>query len=142
MIIWRSWGILGILIPGLLGGAMYGINETGLFFGLGALLGSVIAFALGWYLNQMRPVTQLAQWETERRAYLDRLVTAGVFRIDEQTPPPTSMAEAKAQADYLFEQEKPQVRKNLFNRSTIFFIPMQWFAILTAGVGLFVIISS
>lgn len=142
MIIWRSWGILGFLVPGLLGGLLYGLGNSGFYFGLGAFAGSVVSFALGWYLNQIAPVNKLAQWESERRAFLTQLVEAGVFRLDEATPPPSSLQEAHAQADYLFAEEQKVAKKNLFNRSTIFFIPMQWFAIGTAVAGVTAMVTS
>lgn len=143
MIIWRSWGILGILIPVIVGGILQS-QSVGIGYarmGIGFVIGSVIAFPLAWWLNRIRPTKQLAEWEAARKQNLDALVATGTFRYNDQTPPPSSMDEAQFQADHLFQEERKQARRNLFNRSSVFFIPMQWFAIVTLGIGILMIVN-
>lgn len=75
------------------------------------------------------------------RAQLEHVVASGHFRLNEQTPPPRSYEEALTQADHLLAEEQKQARKHLFNRSTLFFIPLQWFSIVIAAIGVIVLVQ-
>lgn len=140
MFIWRSWGILGILIPVITGGITFNLTQSTTFFGIGMIVGAVAIFVVGWYLNQVQPVKKMAEWNTQRSAQLEHIVASGQFRLDGQ-PPPASYAEAEAQAEYLLTEEQKQAHKNLFNRSTLFFIPLQWFSIAIAAIGVLVLVQ-
>lgn len=141
MLIWRSWGILGILVPALTGGLTYGITDSTTLFALGMVAGAVAIFVVGWYLNQVQPVQKMSEWNAQRSFQLEQVVASGAFRLSPDLPPPGSYAEAQDQADYLLSEEQKQARKQLFNRSTIFFVPLQWFSIVIAAIGVIALIQ-
>ncbi|MDO5093497.1 MAG: hypothetical protein Q4D79_08770 [Propionibacteriaceae bacterium] len=65
MIIWRGWGILAILcaVPGFLVSSVVfqGNADSGGFAGLGFLLGGVLCYLLGRWLNEVRPAKKLEE---------------------------------------------------------------------------------
>ncbi|MGA4670140.1 hypothetical protein ACPCG0_10160 [Propionibacteriaceae bacterium Y1923] len=149
MIIWAGWGILGILIPGLAAGVMVWLgealgatnDETGLFAGLGLFAGAVGAFLLGNWLNKTRVPQEAARRLEPRRQQLDQMVAANQFQLAPGAPMPSSYEEARAQSDYLFQAELEAAEKQLRNRHTLFWIPMQWVSAALGVLGLFIAIS-
>lgn len=139
MIIWRSWGILGLLVPaGVVGlfmalGAALGMTGdspdlTGYFLllGLGLLAAGAAVYFLGIWFNRTRPEEKLQDYVGQRRMELEHLVRGGSFHLGPGYPPPASMVEAQQQAAFLLEKEEAELRTRMYNHHTLFFIPMQW----------------
>jgi len=141
MIIFRGWGLLGAGIPvltafaiGALPMSLYGDKSAiaNIFIALGALVGGALGFLCGRWLNVIRPRAKVAEWQEQRRAELRARVDAGQFQMAPGLQAPSSREEGYAQVEQLITNESPDVLRQLKNIHTLFFIPMQWFAI---GVG-------
>ena len=145
MIIFRGWGLLGAGIPvltafaiGALPMSLYGDKSAiaNIFVALGALVGGALGFLCGRWLNVIRPRAKVAQWQEQRRAELRARVDAGQFQMAPGVQAPASREEGYAQVEQLIAAESPEVLSQLKNIHTLFYIPMQWFAI-GAGVAIF-----
>lgn len=145
MIIFRGWGLLGAAFPaltafalGALPASMYGSKSaiTNIVAALGALVGGALGFLCGRWLNVIRPRAKVAEWQEQRRAELRARVDAGQFQMAPGLQAPSSREEGYAQVEQLITNESPDVLRQLKNIHTLFFIPMQWFAI-GAGVVIF-----
>ena len=145
MIIFRGWGLLGAGIPvltafaiGALPMSLYGDKSAiaNIFVALGALVGGALGFLCGRWLNVIRPRAKVAQWQEQRRAELRARVDAGQFQMAPGVQAPASREEGYAQVEQLIAAESPEVLSQLKNIHTLFYIPMQWFAI-GAGVVIF-----
>ena len=145
MIIFRGWGLLGVGIPALttlaIGGlpmSIYGEkNPIAISFAaLGALVGGALGFLCGRWLNVIRPRAKVAEWQEQRRAELRARVDAGQFQMAPGVQVPASREEGYAQAEQLIAAESPEILSHLKNIHTLFYIPMQWFAI-GAGAAIF-----
>ena len=145
MIIFRGWGLLGAGIPaltafaiGALPMSMYGDKSAiaNIFIVLGALVGGALGFLCGRWLNVIRPRAKVAEWQEQRRAELRARVDAGQFQMAPGVQAPASREEGYAQVEQLIAAESPEVLSQLKNIHTLFYIPMQWFAI-GAGVVMF-----
>lgn len=141
MIIFRGWGLLGAAFPaltafalGALPASMYGSKSaiTNIVAALGALVGGALGFLCGRWLNVIRPRAKVAEWQEHRRDELRARVDAGQFQMAPGLQAPSSREEGYAQVEQLITNESPDVLRQLKNIHTLFFIPMQWFAI---GVG-------
>ena len=141
MIIFRGWGLLGAAFPaltafalGALPASMYGSKSaiTNIVAALGALVGGALGFLCGRWLNVIRPRAKVAEWQEQRRAELRARVDASQFQMAPGLQAPSSREEGYAQVEQLITNESPDVLRQLKNIHTLFFIPMQWFAI---GVG-------
>jgi hypothetical protein len=113
---------------------MYGSKSaiTNIVAALGALVGGALGFLCGRWLNVIRPRAKVAEWQEQRRAELRARVDAGQFQMAPGLQAPSSREEGYAQVEQLITNESPDVLRQLKNIHTLFFIPMQWFAI---GVG-------
>ena len=145
MIIFRGWGLLGAGIPvltafaiGALPMSLYGDKSAiaNIFVALGALVGGALGFLCGRWLNVIRPRAKVAQWQEQRRAELRARVDAGQFQMAPGVQAPASREEGYAQVEQLIAAESPEILSQLKNIHTLFYIPMQWFAI-GAGVVIF-----
>jgi len=145
MIIFRGWGLLGAAFPaltafalGALPASMYGSKSaiTNIVAALGALVGGALGFLCGRWLNVIRPRAKVAEWQEHRRDELRARVDAGQFQMAPGLQAPSSREEGYAQVEQLITNESPDVLRQLKNIHTLFFIPMQWFAI-GAGVVIF-----
>ncbi|MFW6597565.1 hypothetical protein ACQBAU_03385 [Propionibacteriaceae bacterium Y2011] len=143
MIIWRGLGFLGALFGFVAmlvfvgGGASIMGDAFNTFGGFSAAVGLLLAaggcWFVGQYINQTKPQRVLDEWLPARRAQLDQLVTSGGFQIGPGQPRPSSEAEARAQADFLLEQETA-MRRQSFNQHTLFWIPLQYIAFGYAAI--------
>ena len=145
MIIYRGWGLLGAGIPvltafaiGALPMSLYGNKSAiaNIFVALGALVGGALGFLCGRWLNVIRPRAKVAEWQEQRRAELRARVDAGQFQMAPGVQAPASREEGYAQVEQLIVAESPEILNRLKNIHTLFYIPMQWFAI-GAGVMMF-----
>ena len=118
--------------------SMYGDKSAiaNIFIALGALVGGALGFLCGRWLNVIRPRAKVAEWQEQRRAELRARVDAGQFQMAPGVQAPASREEGYAQVEQLIAAESPEVLSQLKNIHTLFYIPMQWFAI-GAGVVMF-----
>ena len=133
MIIWRGWGILAFLAFGLSVGltsilaTLSGTNMDNATWQaiLAFCIGGAAVYYLGRYLNTTRPTALFAKDRAQELGY----TTQG---LDNEVRP------------LLLEEQPPLIReesavlKQLRNRHTLFFIPIQWWGILLplAGIGI------
>lgn len=145
MIIFRGWGLLGAGIPvltafviGALPMSLYGDKSAiaNIFVALGALVGGALGFLCGRWLNVIRPRAKVAEWQEQRRVELRARVDAGQFQMASGVQAPVTREEGYAQVEQLIAAESPEILSQLKNIHTLFYIPMQWFAI-GAGVMMF-----
>lgn len=141
MIIWRGWGVLGIL-PFLCFGLGVAIwtgplgNQSAPWPLSGPLivLGGLVTYLLGQRLNRTGVSAKAEKMLELRRAELDELVYSDRFQLAPGHPVPSSVAEAESQAEQLYRAEAEQLSAALTNRHTLFFIPVQYIgAIAVAG---------
>ncbi|MCL2490654.1 MAG: hypothetical protein FWF36_08050 [Propionibacteriaceae bacterium] len=144
MIIFSGWGILAIVPPGigyglgmLLGVAIGGESSTKAFViaSIGLMIGSVGDWYLGNWFNKIRPAAQMDQAVAARRQQLQQLVSSGQYYRGPGYPMPTSMQDAQNQADAQLAAEAAGAHARIGNRHTLFFIPMQYWAYIGAGLG-------
>jgi hypothetical protein len=148
MVIWRGLGFLafilaagGALLGVLLGSAITGGDDpSAVYPGLGLIIGGAASFALGWWLNVIKPAQKAAQWTTQRQAELQTAVASGQFQPSPGIVP-ASAQDAQAQADAMLTQESAHVTKRLRNIHTLFWIPMQWAGVVIVAIGVWVMIS-
>ena len=142
MIIFAGWGILAVLVPGVLawiGWAVTGSNQIGAAIGLA--IGAVADWFLGIYFNKTRPAQDLAKRMDARSAQLHALADAGQFYRGPGYLPPTSLAEAHQQANDLAIEEYAAVKNKVGNRHTLFWIPMQYWAFIAGAFAIVVLIT-
>ena len=151
MIIFRGWGLLGAAFPaltafalGALPASMYGSKSaiTNIVAALGALVGGALGFLCGRWLNVIRPRAKVAEWQEQRRAELRARVDAGQFQMAPGLQAPSSREEGYAQVEQLIAAESPEILSQLKNIHTLFYIPMQWFAIGAGAVIFFGALST
>ena len=139
VIIWNRWGILapGIAFLCFLAGIPFAspLISCVLF-----VVGGGATFALGYWLNQIRPLPTIAGILARRQQKLHDIVESGHYAI-QGAPLPQSFEEARAMAATQFATETALVNKRLLNRNTCFWIPMQWFGPVTAALGLVVLVQ-
>lgn len=148
MIIWRGWGVIGAAFP-LLGVALAMMlwSTTGAvgspqgLVGIGLILGAAGAFLLGRHLNETSVEAKAASLLAEREAQLEMLVRNGQFQMAAGMPVAGSYEEGRQQADAVLDSERAQVRGALRNRHTLFFIPVQWAAVVVAVIGAVVLVT-
>ena len=148
MIIWRGWGIIGVgfaLLGCLLGLALWTAfgeptASPGPFMGPGLVLAGVGTYLLGQRLNVTGVDAKTEQYLAPRRQQLHELVHSGQFQMAPGMPQPSSLEEAQAQASHLLEQERQQVHRQLKDRHTLFFIPVQWVGLFVAFIGIVVLV--
>lgn len=118
--------------------SLYGDKSAiaNIFIALGALVGGALGFLCGRWLNVIRPRTKVAEWQEQRRAELRARVDAGQFQMAPGVQAPASREEGYAQVEQLIAAESPEILSHLKNIHTLFYIPMQWFAI-GGGVAMF-----
>jgi hypothetical protein len=147
MIIWRGWGAIPIGITAIcvgLGIAMAGgnVRVRGVFIGLMLIAGGVATWFIGQHLNQTKPVTEFDAWHAKRRTEIAAMVQAGHYSNVPDPHRPGQLAEPWSVGQYVLDQEGSRVRNVLYNRHSLFFVPMQYFSFLMGAGGLVSIISA
>lgn len=137
MIIWRGWGILAFLGIGLSVGltaimsALSGTNMDGATWqGIpGFLLGGIVVFFLGTYLNMTRPTQKFSEARALSYGLLAPALdgTSVPLPLEEQPP---------------LNQEEQVLLRHLRNRHTLFFIPMQWWGIALPMMGVAITLAA
>ena len=125
-------------VIGALPMSLYGDKSAiaNIFVALGALVGGALGFLCGRWLNVIRPRGKVAEWQEQRRVELRARVDAGQFQMAPGVQAPATREEGYAQVEQLIAAESPEILSQLKNIHTLFYIPMQWFAI-GAGVMMF-----
>lgn len=125
-------------VIGALPMSLYGDKSAiaNIFVALGALVGGALGFLCGRWLNVIRPRAKVAEWQEQRRVELRARVDAGQFQMASGVQAPATREEGYAQVEQLIAAESPEILSQLKNIHTLFYIPMQWFAI-GAGVMMF-----
>ncbi len=144
MIVFRGWGALGLFIPLLVVGAVFGLMTVvtsstqvqGIGVAVGSILGGVAGYYAGIWFNKKRPQQKVEQWEKQRLAELIAAVDAGKFQMRPGMPAPSSPAEGYAQAAELVKEEREGLLERAQNIHSLFWIPMQWVAVVV-GVAIF-----
>jgi len=151
MIVFSGWGILALLPPGLgwglgllLGNAIGGQSSTQamVFAAIGLMIGSVGDWYLGIWLNKTRAGKQVDEAVAARRQQLQQFVNSGQYYRGPGYPMPTSMQDAQNQADAQLAAESAAAYAKIGNRNTLFFIPMQYWAYIGAGVGAIMLLKT
>lgn len=127
------WGLGG----GLAGGLSKG-NVIAVGFGLAASAAGI--WYLGRWLNQIRPKAAFEVAVEHRAGELKRIVEVGAYQFPGQ-PAPESVEVAHAQAEEQWKYEAKTARGGYFNRHTLFFIPMHYWAVPTGVAVLMTIVS-
>lgn len=145
MIIWRGWGILALAFAGIgvaIGSSLGSTGHRTVPTGIALMLAGVGTWFFGQWVNEQRPEEQFKHWHQGRWGELMNLAHAGqLAHLDPaaaagQPPlPPQQLAET------VLASETQHVRSLMFNRHTLFFIPMQFIGILMAAGGLIVAAS-
>ncbi|OCG73100.1 hypothetical protein [Microbacterium sediminis] len=146
MIIWRGWGVLAFVYGAIAmmlfaGLASTMVAESALPFTIAA--GLAIAAVATWFTGQALNVTQpqkkIDEWHAARRQQLDALVSSGQFQLAPGQAPPSSLEEARAQSEQLLQHELQQAQRAR-NGHTLFWIPMQYWAFIFAGIAVVVLV--
>lgn len=132
MIVWRGFGVAAFIL-GLLGvlagvGLANATNDgdlTGPLLLPGLVVAGAATFALGWWLNVKIPQNKTEAWAAQRRSELVGQVAPSAQGLDPQV-----------QTDVAVDTEAAQVNKQLRNNHTFFWIPMQWWGVVWAVLGL------
>jgi len=144
MIIFSGWGILALLPPGagfglgmLIGTAVGGDSSTVAFViaSIGLMIGSVGDWYLGIWLNKTRATKQVDAAVAARQQQLQQLVNSGQYYRGPGYPMPTSMQDAQQQAQAQLAAEAAAAHARVGNSNTLFFIPLQYWAFIGAGLG-------
>lgn len=150
MIFYRGKGPLGIFIS-LLGaliclGIASALNAADSIMtvgaGIGLILGGIGAFFLGRRWNQQLPAQKFADFELKRGAEISMMVDSGQFRFSPEAPAPASPEEARQQANNLLARDLQRAKMVMFNQNTIYGIGMEWWSVLAAIGGVFVIVMA
>jgi hypothetical protein len=140
--IFAGLGILGVVPPAIvawLGWMVTGHSPIGT--GVGMIIGSVVTWYLGGYLDKTRPARQLAAQMDARSAQLHAMADAGTFYRGPGYLPPASLEEAHRQADDLAVEEYAAIKGKVANKNTLFWIPMQYWAFIGGIVGLIIAVT-
>lgn len=144
VIVWRGWGVLVFIYAGLGAialGALAGVINPGggmttIFAGLGIVLGSALGFVHGWYLNVISPSKKYEEWAQYERPRLQEAAEHG--RLAYRNTTPATAAEADQMIEAIIEDGRAQFKQ--LGRHSLFFIPMQWAAVVGAVIGFVLII--
>lgn len=142
MVIWNGYGILAVLYPLVLGaiGAALGGNMRGdgsalLLGGIGVLIGAALAFVHGWYMNVSNPKKKFEEWQQQERPRMQEAAARGQFSYNGISP--RSPQETDELISRLFADRQEEALRQLHR---VFFVPMQWFSVAAAVLGLVLIV--
>lgn len=125
---------------GLLGNSLG--SRSGLWGGVGLIIGGGVAWWVGQHMNVARPKAQIESALAEQAVTYQQLAEAGQFSRGPGYPLPTSLEDAHAQAQAQLMDDRAYLTKALPNRHTVFFIPMQYIALIFVAVGVVVSIGT
>ena len=137
-------GITAICVG--LGIAMAGgnVRVRGVFIGLMLIAGGVATWFIGQHCgNQTKPVTEFDAVAREAGAPRSPpWCRPGITPTCRYPQRPGQLAEPWSVGQYVLDQEGSRVRNVLYNRHSLFFVPMQYFSFLMGAGGLVSIISA
>ncbi|WP_159619210.1 hypothetical protein [Ruania rhizosphaerae] len=141
MVIWRGWGILGLLFVLLVGVGLGGLfrlligeEYEPLPIGLGLAVAGVILFFVGRWFQAWDARRRADKYIASRRPEVEQTVASGRF----QPVPgyqPASREEAEQLAAEMLDKEHAQIVRRFRGHHTLFFIPMQYFGLVVAVLG-------
>lgn len=106
---------------------------------VGLVIAGVGTFLSGRRLNVTGPTQKIEAALSARRQEIAQAISLGRFAPDGIMP--TSRQEAEQIAAEVLELEQLQLRNSMYNRHTLYFIPMQYFGFIWIGLGVFVALS-
>ncbi|UFU06741.1 hypothetical protein [Ruania halotolerans] len=141
MVIWRGWGILGLLFVLAVGVGLGGLfrlvigeQYEPLPIGLGLAVAGVALFFAGRWFQGWDARRRADKYIESRRPEVAQTIAAGRF----QPVPgyqPASREEAEQLGAEMLEKEHAQVVRKLRGHHTLFFIPVQYFGLVVAVIG-------
>lgn len=143
MIIWRGWGILTFLFAIAFIGGAAGISgsdpkRVAVLMPLGMVLTGIASWFTGIHLNKTRRQQKVDAYLTQRAEQIQQAVESGTFAPGGIRP--TSLEQARAQGQAMWEAEKAELSKG-GNPHTIFFIPMQYAGALIGAAGVILLVK-
>ncbi|HIY66693.1 MAG TPA: hypothetical protein H9830_10510 [Candidatus Agrococcus pullicola] len=144
MIVWRGWGVLvfiyagvGAIALGALGGLMFPAGgATTIFVGFGIIIGAALGFLHGWYLNVLSPRKKYEAWALQERPRLQEAAEGG--RLAYRNVTPTTAAESDQMIEAIIADGQAEFKRMGYH--SLFFIPMQWAAVVAALIGVVLIV--
>lgn len=141
ILVWSGWGILAVLVPGLVAFLAYsaaqaaGLAQADAFAALGAAVGGVACWFIGARLEGGDPTARVAAYRQQRQAELHALVEAGVYRGLGGVRP-TSLQDAREQAARQLDAECAGLTRSMTNRHSFFWVPLRWcgLAVVVGGI--------
>lgn len=100
--------------------------------GFGFLIGGLLTFALRWYLNVLRPKGRVESYITSWRSELESAMASRTFQPSPGVAMPADPEFARSQMQQILGSEEALASKGLRNRSSLFFIPIQWLGVVAA----------
>lgn len=141
VIIWRGWGILPVLYT--LGAFVLVMVSGDLPFAMGT--GLAVAALATWFtgvaLNRTLPEKKVDRWATERKNELNTYVANGTFSLGPGHPLPANTDVARQMADSLLESETTTAHRELSNNHTLFWIPLQYMAVVLSILAIVSVVS-
>lgn len=141
---WRGWGILAFLYPmglGVLGmilGSSGGSEPLGMVVGgITMILGSLLGFAHGWWLNVGRPKQKFERWAAEERPRLRDAAARGQMMLEGIRP--TTAYEADALIERHIAARWQAMRRE--RKHTMYLLPLQWVTLAFIPLGIWVIVA-
>ncbi len=133
IIIWRGFGALALLF-GVLGFGLGMATGHVVAAGIGLILAGVGTYFFGQWLNVTKAEQKAQEILGARRQEVEHLVRQGRFFV-EGAPAPRTYEEAYALAEQQLAAEAAYVTKNTRNHHTLFWVPMQHWGFVFAGIG-------
>jgi len=132
---------LVLVVFGVCGGVAGGLSHGNpIAVGVGFLGGAAGIWYLGKWFNHSMPKAGYEAAVNARAQELSRMVEVGAYQHP-GLPAPESVEEARAMADEQLKYEAESARRGYFNRHSLFFLPMQYWAVVAAIAGVALIIS-
>lgn len=138
MIVWSGFGGLAFVIIaaatglGFLFSSGLGSQMTlgrGLILALMYLIAAAGIWFWGRHLNVTGVQKRIDAHLAQRSAYYDQLIQSGQFQVAMQLPQAPTPEQARAIADQQLQAERTQLVKRARQPHTMFWIPMQWWAV-------------
>lgn len=141
MIVWRGIGGLVFVVFAGVFGIGYAVTAGPLEPFRWLIIGLLLTgAAVGvWFWGRAVNVDQVRKkidrHIAQRAAYFEQLIQSGEFQTAMQLPQPVGLDEAHRIVDQHLSAERYQIQSKAIQPHTMFWIPMQWWAIPGAVIG-------